>query len=108
MNKIKKGDEVIVIAGKDKGKKGTVLSVIDGGEKLLVDGINMAKKHVKANPNAGERGGIVAKNMPIHSSNVMVYDPTTQKGSKVGIRVLKDGQRARYFKGSDQLIDVKV
>ncbi len=108
MNKIKKGDEVIVIAGKDKGKKGTVLSVINDGEKLLIDGINTAKKHVKANPNAGERGGIVAKNMPIHRSNVMVYDPTTQKGSKVGIRVLKDGQRARYFKGSDQLVDVKV
>jgi large subunit ribosomal protein L24 len=108
MNKIKKGDEIIVIAGKDKGKRGTVLSIVGDGERLLVEGINIAKKHVKANPNAGERGGIVAKAMPIHRSNVMVYDPTKQKGSRVGIRILKDGQRARYFKSSDQLVDVKV
>lgn len=107
MNKIKKGDEVIVIAGKDKGKRGTVLSVIDQGEKLLVEGVNDAKKHVKANPNTGERGGIVSKTMPIHRSNVMVYDPTKQKGSRVGIRILKDGQRARYFKSSDQLVEAK-
>ena len=105
MNKIRKGDEVIVIAGKDKGKRGTVLSV--SGEKLLVDGINIAKKSVKANPNTGERGGIVSKTMPIHRSNVMVYDPTKQKGSRVGIRVLKDGQRVRYLKASDQLIEAK-
>ena len=72
MKKIKKGDEVIVIAGKDKGKRGTVLSVVDGGGKLLVEGINMAKKHVKANPNAGDRGGIILKTMPIQRSNVMV------------------------------------
>lgn len=107
MNKIKKGDEVIVIAGKDKGKKGVVLTLIDGGKKLLVEGIALAKKHVKANPNAGERGGIVTKSMPIDRSNVMVYDPTKQKGSRVGIRTLKDGKRVRYFKASDQLVDVK-
>lgn len=107
MNKIKKGDEVIIIAGKDKGKRGTVLSLVDGGEKVLVDGINMARKHVKANPNAGERGGIVDKAMPIHISNVMVYDPTTKKGSRIGIRVLNDGQRARFLKASDQLVEVK-
>jgi large subunit ribosomal protein L24 len=107
MNKIRKGDEVIVIAGKDKGKKGTVLSIVDGGEKLMVEGVNIAKKHVKANPNAGERGGVVAKTMPIHRSNVMVYDATTQKGSRIGIRVLKDGQRVRFSKASDQLVDVK-
>jgi large subunit ribosomal protein L24 len=107
MNKIKKGDDVIVIAGKDKGKRGTVLSVVDNGQKLLVEGINLAKKHVKANPNAGERGGIMSKAMPIHRSNVMVYDQAAQKGSRVGIRVLKDGQRARFLKASDQLVDVK-
>jgi large subunit ribosomal protein L24 len=107
MKKIKKGDEVIVIAGKDKGKRGTVLSILVGGEKLLVEGINLAKKHVKANPNAGERGGFVSKAMPIHRSNVMVYDSTTQKGSRIGIRVLNDGQRVRYSKTSDQLVDVK-
>ena len=107
MNKIKKGDEVVVIAGKDKGKKGTVLSIVDGGEKLMIDGINVAKKHVKANPNAGVQGGIVSKSMPIHRSNVMVYDAASKKGGRVGIRVLKDGQRVRYFKNSDQLVDIK-
>lgn len=107
MNKIKKGDEVIVIAGKDKGKIGAVLSVVDGGEKLLVEGVNVVKKHVKANPNANERGGITSKTMPIQRSNVMVYDPIKKKGSKIGIRVLKDGQRVRYYKASDQLVDVK-
>lgn len=107
MNKIKKGDEVIIIAGKDKGKRGTVLSVLEKGKRLLIEGINIAKKHVKANPNTGERGGIVSKSMPIHRSNVMVYDPTKQKGSRVGIRVLEDGQCVRYFKASDQLVEVK-
>lgn len=107
MNKIKKGDEVIVIAGKDKGKKGTVVSILNEEDKVLVEGVNVAKKHVKANPNTGERGGIVSKSMPLRRSNVMVYDPTAKKGSKVGIRVLKDGQRVRYFKASDQLVDVK-
>jgi large subunit ribosomal protein L24 len=103
MNKIRKGDEIIVIAGKDKGKRGTILSIV--GDKLLIDGINVAKKHVKANPNANERGGIVSKNMPIHRSNVMVYDSTSEKGTRVGIRVLKDGQRVRVSKRSDQLLD---
>lgn len=107
MNKIKKGDEVIIIAGKDKGKKGTVLSLVSGGEKLLVDGINLAKKHVKANPNSGEQGGIVDRPMPIDRSNVMVYDAANKKGNRVGIRILKDGERVRYFKGSDQLVDIK-
>lgn len=107
MNKLKKGDEVIVIAGKDKGKKGLVLTVIDGGEKLVVEGINVAKKHVRANPNAGERGGIVSKAMPIHRSNVMVYDASKGKRSRVGIRQLKDGQRVRFLKASDQVIDAK-
>lgn len=107
MKKIKKGDEVIVITGKDKGKRGSVLSVIDKGTKLLVEGINLAKKHVKANPNAGERGGVVSKAMPIHRSNVMVYDSTKQKGTRIGIKTLNDGQRVRYAKTSDQLLDVK-
>jgi large subunit ribosomal protein L24 len=107
MKKLKKGDEVIVIAGKDKGKRGAVLTIIDGGTKLIVEGINQAKKSVKANPNTGERGGIVPKDMPIDRSNVMVYDATTKKGSRVGIRVLEDGQRARYFKESSELVDVK-
>jgi len=107
MNKLKKGDEVIVIAGKDKGKKGAILSILDGGKKLIVDGINMAKKHVKQNPNTGEQGGIIDRSMPIDRSNIMAFDAASNKGSKVGIRVLKDGQRVRYFKASDQLVDIK-
>lgn len=104
MQKIKKGDMVIAISGKDKGKKGAVLAVLEGGEFLLVEGINVAKKTVKANPNTGERGGFTDKVMPIRRSNVMCFDPTTQKGSRVGIRTLKDGQRVRYYKGSDELV----
>ncbi len=107
MNKLKKGDEIIVIAGKDKGKRGVILSVVDGGERFLVENINVVKKHVKANPNAGEEGGIKSKSMPIHRSNVMMYDAANNKGSRVGIRVLNDGQRARFLKSSDQLVDVK-
>lgn len=107
MKKLKKGDDVIVIAGKDKGKRGPVLTVLDGGAKLIVEGINEAKKAVKGNPNTGERGGIVSKVMPIDRSNVMLYDATTKKGSRVGIRILEDGQRARYFKKSNELVDAK-
>ena len=107
MNKIKKGDSVIVITGKDKGKRGTVLAMVNSGEKVLVEGINLVKKHTKGDPNKGVTGGIVAKSMPIHHSNVMVFDPTGQKGSRVGIRTLNDGKRVRYFKSSDQLVDVK-
>jgi large subunit ribosomal protein L24 len=107
MNKIKKGDDVIVIAGKDKGKRGTVLTILDDGAKLIVEGINMAKKAVKPNPQANEQGGIVDKTMPIDRSNVMLYDANKKKGSRVGIRILKDGQRARYYKASDELVDAK-
>ena len=106
MNKMKTGDEVIVIAGKDKGKRGTVLAMINGGKKVLIEGVNMAKKHTRANPNTGDKGGIIDKAMPIDRSNVMVYNPETQKGSRVTIRVLKDGEKVRYFSNSDQLVDV--
>lgn len=106
MRKIKKGDEVIVITGKDKGKKGIVLSVLTG-DRLVIEGINLVKKTVKANPNTGERGGFISKAMPIHRSNVMVYDHNKQKGCRVGIRILKDGQRLRFSKASDQLLDVE-
>ncbi len=108
MKKIRKGDEIIVITGKDKGKRGIVLSVLLKGKKLLVDGINTVKKHVKANPNADERGGIVLKTLPIQGSNVMLYNPATQKGSRVGIRVLEDGRKVRYFKSTDEVVDVGV
>ena len=106
MNKIKKGDEVIIISGKDKGRKGAVVSVLKAGDMLLVEGINTAKKHVKANPNTGDRGGIVIKTMPIHRSNVMLYDQASGKGSRVGIRALEDGRMVRYFKSTDEIVDV--
>src|SRR5579864_6656018 len=101
MNKLKKGDEVIVIAGRDKGKRGVIQAVL-ATDQLLVEGINTVKKHVKANPNTGERGGIVIKVLPIHRSNVMLYDSASDKGSRVGIKVLKDGSKVRYFKSTDQ------
>jgi large subunit ribosomal protein L24 len=106
MNKIKKGDEVKVIAGKDKGKIGKILEMCQDGEKVLVEGINQAKKHVKADPNSGNRGGIVEKPMPIHRSNVMLVCDGSN-ASRVGIRQLNDGKRVRYFKSNDQLVDVK-
>lgn len=107
MRKIKKSDEVIVITGKDKGKKGKVIHVLLQGQKLLVEGINTVKKHVKANPNAGERGGIVIKTLPIQSSNVMLYDSVSGKGSRVGIKTLEDGRKVRYFKSTNDLVDVQ-
>jgi large subunit ribosomal protein L24 len=99
MKKIRKGDQVIVIAGRDKGKRGTVSSRVDE-EKLLVDGINLVKKHVKANPLKGTTGGIVDKTMPIHQSNVAIYNPASGKADRVGIKFLADGKKVRVFKSS--------
>ena len=108
MNKIKKGDDVIVIAGKDKGKRGTVSEVLDDGNKLIVAGVNEVTKCTRPNPNAGIKGGMTKKEMHIQRSNVMLYDPNKKKRSKVGIRPLKDGQRVRYFKASGEaIVDAK-
>jgi large subunit ribosomal protein L24 len=104
MNRIKKGDEVIIIAGKDKGKTGTVTEVLLKGEKYLIEGMNTKKKHVKANPNSGERGGITLKSMPVHGSNVKLYNSDTSKGSRVGIRKLDDGRLVRYFKSTGEVV----
>src|SRR5579872_578151 len=105
MKKIKKGDEVIVIAGKDKGRRGLVLTVLNNAEMLIVEGINTVKKHVKANPNTGEKGGIIIKTLPLHRSNVMLYDQASDKGTRVGVRTLQDGKNVRYFKSTDEVID---
>ena len=105
ISKIKKGDEVIVTTGKDKGRQGTVLRVFDD-ERVLVENINVVKKHQKPNPNAGVGGGIIEKEMPLHLSNVMLFNPITKKGDRVGIRTLEDGRKVRYFKSNDEVVDV--
>ncbi len=100
--KIRKGDEVIVVTGKDKGRRGTVVKVLDDG-RVEVEGINLAKKHIKPNPNIGEPGGIRDKAMPMDISNVLVFNPKTKKGERVGFRVEKDGSKVRVFKSGDQV-----
>ena len=105
MRKIKKGDDVIVRTGKDKGKRGTVLRVVDG-QRVIVENVNMAKKHQKANPQAGEPGGIVDKEMPMQLSNVGLYNPVTAAADRVGFRVLEDGRKVRVFKSNDEVVDV--
>ncbi len=104
MNRIKKGDEVIVLAGKDKGKRGNVLRVLPD-DKVVVENVNLAKRHTKPNPNAGVAGGILDKEMPIHVSIVNLYNPVTKKGDRVGFRVLEDGRKVRYFKSNDEVVD---
>ena len=103
MNRLLKGDEVIIITGKDKGKRGSISSVLDNG-KVLVDGINLVKKHTKANPQAGVQGGIVSKEMPIDASNVALVNPETNKADKVGIKV-EDGAKIRFFKSTGKAIN---
>ncbi|MGL1834186.1 50S ribosomal protein L24 [Rhodocyclaceae bacterium SMB388] len=104
MNKIRKGDEVTILAGKDKGRRGTVLRRVDA-ERLLVEGVNRVKKHVRPNPMKGEVGGIVEKEMPIHVSNVALFNAATQKAERVGIKELEDGRKVRFFKSNGELVD---
>lgn len=106
MKKIRKGDEVIVTTGASKGRRGTVLSVLDDGERIVVDGVNVARKHTRPNPNAGVQGGIVEQERPIHVSNVKLFNPATGKGDRVGIRTLEDGTRVRFFKSDNEVVDV--
>jgi large subunit ribosomal protein L24 len=104
MAKIKKGDEVVVIAGKDKGRRGSVLRVYDDG-RVLVENVNVVKKHQKGNPNAGQPGGIISKEMPVDISNVMMFNPQTEKGDRIGFRTLEDGKKVRYFKSNNEVLD---
>ena len=103
MEKIRKGDDVIVIAGKDKGRRGTVLLRVDA-EHVVVEGVNRAKKHVKPNPMRGVAGGIVDKDMPIHVSNIALYNPVTAKADRVGFKILEDGKKVRVFKSDGQVV----
>ncbi|GAB4351307.1 MAG: 50S ribosomal protein L24 [Methylohalobius sp. ZOD2] len=105
MRKIKKGDEIIVVAGKDKGRRGTVRRVLEN-DRLIVQGVNVAKKHQKPIPARGITGGIVEKEMPIHVSNVAIFNAQTEKADRVGFRFLEDGRKVRYFKSTNEVIDV--
>ncbi|MFM2274741.1 MAG: ribosomal protein [Pseudomonadota bacterium] len=105
MNKIRKGDQVIVLTGRDKGKRGTV-SLRKDDAHLVVDGVNLVKKHAKPNPLKGVVGGIVEKTMPIHQSNVAIFNGATGKADRVGIKLLADGKRVRVYKSSGEEIKV--
>ena len=105
MKRLRKGDQVVVISGKDKGRRGTVLKVM-ADDQVLVESINMVKKHTKPNPMQGVEGGIVDKEMPLHVSNVMLFNPVANKGDRVGIKVLEDGRKVRYFKSNGEVVDV--
>ena len=105
MRKIKRGDQVVIRAGKEKGKQGTVLRVVANG-RVLVENINIVKRHTRPNPNKGVMGGIVDKEAPIHISNVALYNPGVGKGERVGIKFLEDGRKVRYFKGSGEVADI--
>jgi large subunit ribosomal protein L24 len=102
MSKIKKGDNVVVIAGRDKGKRGDVTRVLD--DQVVVAGINQVKKHQRPNPMKGQQGGIVTKEMPIHASNVAIWNPITQKADRIGLRTLEDGRKVRFYRSNGELI----
>jgi large subunit ribosomal protein L24 len=105
MNKIKRGDDVMVIAGKDKGKRGRVIRLVKE-DKVLVENVNMVKRHTKPNPNINKPGGIMQKEMPLHISNVALYNPVTNKPDRVGFRILEDGRKVRYFKSNNEIVDI--
>jgi large subunit ribosomal protein L24 len=106
MHKIRKGDDVVVKVGKDRGKRGTVLRVLPEVGRLVVENVNIVKKHSKPNPQAGISGGIIEKEMPIDVSNVMLYNPQTKKGDRVGFKILEDGRKVRVFKSTKEVVDV--
>jgi large subunit ribosomal protein L24 len=104
MRKIKKGDDVIIISGRDKGKRGTVLRMVSA-DLVVVEGANKVKKHQRPNPNKGTAGGIIEMEKPVQVSNVAIFNPTTQKADRVGIRILEDKRKVRYFKSNGELLD---
>lgn len=106
MQKIKQGDEVIVLTGKDKGKRGKVTKILKDTNKVVVEGINRVKKHQKGNPRAGVSGGIVDKDMPIHLSNIGIYNPQTLKADRIGFKFLEDGRKVRFFKSTNEVVDI--
>lgn len=106
MAKIKKGDEVMVLTGKYRGQRGTVLRVLPNSDQVIIENINMVKRHTRPNPMRGEAGGIVEKEAPIDISNVAIYNPMTQKADRIGFRYLEDGRKVRFFKSNNEVVDV--
>jgi large subunit ribosomal protein L24 len=106
MKKIRKGDLVVLIAGRDKGRRGAVIEVL-AGDRVRVEGLNMSKKHQRPNPQAGQQGGIIEREAPLHISNVMLFNAATQKGDRVGFRDLADGRKVRVFKSNNEVVDAK-
>ena len=104
MQKIRKGDTVVVTTGREKGKRGTVLRIFESG-KVLIEGVNRVKKHQRPNPMKGETGGIVDKDLPIHVSNIALYNPATQKADRAGVKTLEDGRKVRVFKGNGEQVE---
>ena len=104
MNKLRKGDEVVVITGRDKGRRGTIIRVVDACH-VLVENVNMVKRHTKPNPARNAQGGIVEKEAPLHISNVLLWNPVAKKGDRVGVRTLADGRKVRFFKSNKEVVD---
>lgn len=104
MRKIRKGDHVVIIAGRDKGRRGAVIEVL-ADDRVRVEGLNMVKKNQKPNPQSGIQGGIIEREAPLHVSNVLLFNPATQKGDRVGIRTLASGKKVRFFKSNNEVVD---
>lgn len=105
MRKIRQGDDVVVVTGKDNGRRGTVLRVVEDGARVVVEGVNKVKKHQKPNPMIGRTGGIIEMEKPIDISNVMLFNPASEKGDRVGFKTLEDGRKVRYFKSNGEVVD---
>ena len=106
IRRIKKGDDVIVLAGKNRGQRGSVLEVDSGRDRVVVEGINIVKRHTKPNPQKGTSGGIIESEMSIHVSNIALFNPITGKGDRIGIRRMEDGRKVRYFKSTNEIFDI--
>ncbi len=106
MRKFRKGDDVVVLAGKDKGKRGVILKVLQDKDKVIVENVNMVKRHTKGNPVQGQPGGIMEKEMPLHISNVGIWNSVSEKIDRVGIKQLEDGKKVRFFKSNNEVMDV--
>jgi large subunit ribosomal protein L24 len=104
MKKIRKGDQVVVLSGRDKGRRGAVLQVLADG-RVLIESVNMVKKHQKPNPQGGKQGGIIEKEMPLALSKVAIWNPSAKKGERIGVRTLTDGKRVRFFKSNGEMLD---